>query len=54
MRSHQTKCLNLKTCLKRITVVGGGYIAVEMAGIFNGLGVDTSLLYRGEEILAWF
>lgn len=39
---------------KRITVVGGGYIAVEMAGIFNGLGVDTSLLYRGEEILRGF
>jgi glutathione reductase (NADPH) len=39
---------------KRITVVGGGYIAVEMAGIFNGLGVETSLLYRGEEILRGF
>ncbi|MCP5382887.1 MAG: glutathione-disulfide reductase [Kordiimonadaceae bacterium] len=39
---------------KKITVVGGGYIAVEMAGIFNGLGVETSLLYRGEEILRGF
>ena len=39
---------------KRITVVGGGYIAVEMAGIFNSLGVETSLLYRGEEILRGF
>lgn len=39
---------------KRITVVGGGYIAVEMAGIFNGLDVETSLLYRGEEILRGF
>jgi len=39
---------------KRITVVGGGYIAVEFAGIFNGLGVETSLLYRGEEILRGF
>lgn len=39
---------------KRITVVGGGYIAVEMAGIFNGLGVETALLYRGEEILRGF
>ncbi|HCQ82786.1 MAG TPA: glutathione-disulfide reductase [Rhodobiaceae bacterium] len=37
-----------------ITVVGGGYIAVEFAGIFNGLGVETTLVYRGEEILRGF
>lgn len=35
-------------------VVGGGYIAVEFAGIFNGLGIDTHLLYRGEQILRGF
>jgi len=39
---------------KRIAVVGGGYIAVEFAGIFNGMGVDTHLLYRGEQILRGF
>ncbi len=39
---------------KRIMVVGGGYIAVEFAGIFNGLGVETILAYRGEEILRGF
>ncbi len=38
----------------RIVVVGGGYIAVEFAGIFNGLGVDTTLAYRGEKILRGF
>ncbi len=37
-----------------ITIVGGGYIAVEFAGIFNGLGVSTSLVYRGEQILRGF
>lgn len=37
-----------------IVVVGGGYIAVEFAGIFSGLGVDTTLLYRGEQILRGF
>ena len=37
-----------------IVIVGGGYIAVEFAGIFNGLGVDTTLLYRGEKILRGF
>ena len=37
-----------------IVVVGGGYIAVEFAGIFNGLGVDTTLVYRGNQILRGF
>ncbi len=38
----------------RILIVGGGYIAVEFAGIFNGLGVETTLLYRGPNILRGF
>jgi glutathione reductase (NADPH) len=38
----------------RVAVVGGGYIAVEFAGIFNGLGARTHLLYRGERILRGF
>ena len=37
-----------------IVIVGGGYIAVEFAGIFDGLGVETTLLYRGEKILRGF
>ena len=39
---------------KRILVVGGGYIAVEFAGIFAGLGVDTTLSYRGPNLLKEF
>lgn len=39
---------------KRIVVVGGGYIAVEFASIFNGLGADTTLMYRGELFLRGF
>ncbi len=39
---------------KRALIVGGGYIAVEFAGIFNGLGVDTTLLYRGPLFLRGF
>jgi len=39
---------------RRIVIVGGGYIAVEFAGIFNGLGVDTTLVYRGELFLRGF
>lgn len=39
---------------KKVIVAGGGYISVEFAGIFNGLGIETTLLYRGEEILRGF
>ncbi|MBU2580194.1 MAG: glutathione-disulfide reductase [Alphaproteobacteria bacterium] len=39
---------------ERVVVVGGGYIAVEFAGIFAGLGADTTLVYRGEKILRGF
>ena len=35
-------------------VVGGGYIAVEFAGILNGLGVSTELSYRGTQLLKRF
>ncbi|MEX2353966.1 MAG: FAD-dependent oxidoreductase, partial [Gammaproteobacteria bacterium] len=37
-----------------ITIAGGGYIGVEFAGIFNGLGVKTTLIYRGSLILRGF
>ena len=39
---------------KRMVIVGGGYIAVEFAGIFHGLGVDVTLIYRGPNILRGF
>ena len=38
----------------RIVIVGGGYIAVEFAGIFSGLGVETVLVCRGSQILRGF
>ncbi len=38
----------------RILIAGGGYIAVEFASIFSGLGVDTTLAYRGDLILRGF
>ncbi len=38
----------------RILVVGGGYVAVEFAGIFAGLGSKVTLSYRGEQILRGF
>lgn len=39
---------------KSIVIVGGGYIAVEFAGIFNGMGVDTTLIYRGDLFMKGF
>jgi glutathione reductase (NADPH) len=39
---------------KRALIVGGGYIAVEFAGIFSGLGVDVTLVHRGMAILTAF
>ena len=39
---------------RRALVVGGGYIALEFASIFNGLGVETTLAYRGARLLRGF
>ena len=39
---------------KRLVIVGGGYIAVEFASVFAGLGTETTLIYRGDEILRGF
>ena len=39
---------------QRLVIVGGGYIAVEFAGIFNGLGAITTQLYRGPLFLRGF
>ena len=48
------EAFELESLPRRIVIVGGGYIAVEFAGIFNGLGVETILVYRGEQILRGF
>ena len=45
---------DLDSLPKRVLVVGGGYIAVEFAGIFAGLGVETTLSYRGPNLLKEF
>ena len=39
---------------RSILIEGGGYIAVEFANIFHGLGADVTLIYRGKEILSRF
>ncbi len=48
------EAFHLEALPSSITIVGGGYIAVEFAGIFQGLGVPVTLLYRGDKILRGF
>lgn len=45
---------HLQQLPRRILIVGGGYIAIEFAGIFAGLGVNTALLHRGPHVLRGF
>ncbi len=45
---------DLPSLLKRVLVVGGGYIACEFACIFNGLGSEVTQLYRRDMILRGF
>jgi glutathione reductase (NADPH) len=48
------EAFHLKELPRRIVIQGGGYIAVEFAGIFNGLGSEVTLVYRGDNILRGF
>jgi glutathione reductase (NADPH) len=48
------EAFHLEKLPKRIVIAGGGYIAVEFAGIFSGLGAETTLIYRREKILRGF
>jgi len=48
------EAFHLKELPKRILIAGGGYIALEFAHIFHGLGSKVSVLYRGEKPLRGF
>ncbi len=48
------EAFHLEKLPRAILIAGGGYIAVEFANIFHGLGVETTLIYRGAEILKNF
>jgi glutathione reductase (NADPH) len=48
------QAFHLSELPKAITIVGGGYIAIEFASIFNGLGIDTTLSYRNDLFLRGF
>ena len=51
---NSDQAFDIKKLPKKIIILGGGYIAVEFASIFNGLGVDTSICVRGNKILRGF
>ncbi|KAA9130569.1 glutathione-disulfide reductase [Marinihelvus fidelis] len=48
------EAFHLESLPGRVIVVGGGYIACEFAGIFNGLGSETHQVYRGDAVLRGF
>jgi glutathione reductase (NADPH) len=48
------EAFHLEALPRRVLIQGGGYIAVEFAGIFNGLGSEVTLVYRGDNILRGF
>ena len=48
------EAFHLEQLPKRIVIVGGGYIALEFACIFNGLGVETTVVHRGPNVLRGF
>jgi glutathione reductase (NADPH) len=48
------EAFHLERLPRRAVVVGGGYIALEFASIFHGLGVQTTLAYRGRRLLRGF
>jgi glutathione reductase (NADPH) len=45
---------HLERLPRRVLVVGGGYIALEFASILHGMGVETTLSYRGRRLLRGF
>jgi glutathione reductase (NADPH) len=54
MAITSNEVFHLRELPKRIMVVGAGYIAVEFAGVFAGLGSQVTLLHRGDKLLRGF
>jgi glutathione reductase (NADPH) len=48
------EAFHLPALPERIAIAGGGYIAIEFAGIFAGLGAEVTLVYRGDKVLRGF
>ena len=48
------EALDLPSLPRRVVIVGGGYVAVEFAGIFNAAGADVKVLVRADAVLRGF
>ena len=48
------EALDLRELPERVTIVGGGYIGVEFAGVFNAAGSQVTMLLRGDNVLRGF
>ncbi len=48
------ECFLLERLPASIVIIGAGYISMEFASIFNGLGVKVTVLYRGDQVLREF
>jgi glutathione reductase (NADPH) len=48
------EAFHLPVLPRRVLIVGGGYIALEFANIFSGLGSETRILHRGDQLLRGF
>ncbi|MEM9591068.1 MAG: glutathione-disulfide reductase [Pseudomonadota bacterium] len=48
------ECFQLESLPQSIVILGAGYIGMEFASIFAGLGVDVTVVYRGDQILRGF
>jgi glutathione reductase (NADPH) len=48
------EAFHLESLPRRVTIVGGGYIAVEFCSIFKGMGSDVRLVHRGVQLLRGF
>jgi glutathione reductase (NADPH) len=44
----------LRACPRRVAIIGGGYIAVELAGVLHALGAEVSVFVRGDRLLSGF
>lgn len=45
---------NLPHLPKRVVIIGGGYVAIEIASVFAALGAETTMIHRGDQILRGF
>ena len=53
-KGHSLDCVVLILIYRKVIVVGSGYIAVELAGILNGLGSEVTLVIRYDKVNTYY